>query len=32
MKKIPKPNLKTSTRLTPMEMNRIHFGGTHSNL
>lgn len=30
MKKIPKPELKNATRLSPMEMNRIHFGGTHS--
>ncbi len=32
MKKIPKPDLNTATRLTPIEMNRIHFGGNNTNL
>ncbi len=32
MKKIPHPELKEATRLSAADMNRIHFGGTHSTL
>ena len=32
MKNIPKPNLESATKLTPLDMNSIHFGGTHSSL
>lgn len=30
MKNIPHPDLKEATRLSAADMNRIHFGGTHS--
>lgn len=30
MKNIPHPDLKDAIRLSAADMNRIHFGGTHS--
>ena len=32
MKKIPEPDLKNATILSPAELNRIHFGGNHTPL
>lgn len=32
MKKIKRVEIKDVTKLTPAEMNRIHFGGIHSPL
>lgn len=32
MKKIPEPNLDSATRLSPAELNKIHFGGNHTPL
>lgn len=32
MKKIPEPDLKSATVLTPAELNKIHFGGNHTPL
>lgn len=32
MKKIPEPDLRDAQILTPLEMNKIHFGGNHTPL
>lgn len=32
MKTIMHPDLKSATRLTPLQMNMIHFGGSHTPL